>query len=606
MAISPKFPDTTRNIGRLKVRIKNGHVIHEGTDVVVNAASIDRLGVNGWGGVAGIIRDDLVYSTGRSGNEAQIVEADWKARREALTVGTADFVKNNGVAHKFHSTPKGKRGAYSKDYYLMHAGSPKGPFTSDQAGGDKALQLEAAYYNILVQMFEHNKNNPHNPIKSVAMIPLGIGIYGVDPAQSALCAANAIAKFYNDPQYTNAAFDITVPIHSADHRDRAFGNALQGNLDQLAAHLANPHRVPPLPVSNAFAITPSPKAQQARPAGFAAAHSDPARYVHPSSAAATSAAATHAVIRQSSAAPAVGESQAPQGFKQDFANFIQDMPYIFSQSPQLWSNLNRVNPFARLGDIKPVNIIAEKDDFPGKEGKIRYKVMFNSYAEAILFGSLSAAASDGKYFPPPEQQAIPYHIIIGEDKARYILTHPDINKIRPQAANVAPKIDGDRAAVLSHPKAEQERRTVGMLHHFSMGAAQMQPISALVPAPHTGLATAAPQPTINARAYADSLKNWIKADDVFGSTSERDPNLIDLNFKFSDPKSAFNFAQANGGIQDLGDPSIVKMGQKKSKEFLQRAYPDLPSDEPGNPRGPHPLARALKEMQDAKQVRPRM
>lgn len=143
-------------------------------DVWVNAASINSMEMNGWGGVAGALREKIK----KEGN-IKIFSEDWKRYGKMIQKGTSRFVKDN----------LGNPVKIINEKYIIHAGSPT------NLDGNVLELIISAYKSIFENIYIFN-NNHSEKIKSVAIPPLGIGIYGVSADDSVRGLINAIL-FYS-------------------------------------------------------------------------------------------------------------------------------------------------------------------------------------------------------------------------------------------------------------------------------------------------------------------------------------------------------------------------------------------------------------------------
>lgn len=220
MSTQNPFANSTLVMNSLKIHVKEGSTPKEKVDVWVNAASISPLQVDNWGGVAGALRDQVKADA----THYQELVNDWQNKNNQIAPGTADFVRDaSGNPVQFS--------ANQKNAYIIHAGAPmnSGDKVNPPPLSDTAKQtLEDAYLNILEKIQQFNSSHPNKPLKSVAIPPLGVGIYNVKAEESAICAAHAIEKF--NQKYPSAQLEITVPLYNVNNPNnsinRHFGEAL--------------------------------------------------------------------------------------------------------------------------------------------------------------------------------------------------------------------------------------------------------------------------------------------------------------------------------------------------------------------------------------------
>ncbi|MCS5708330.1 hypothetical protein CC99x_005365 [Candidatus Berkiella cookevillensis] len=147
-------------------------------DIYVNAASVNPMSINSWGGFAGVVRSNLTDPDSK-----KALEDDWSKRGTFIPVGTADFVKDTKGDPANLNWKDGKQGL------LMHAGAP-----DSGTDAQREEKLTAAYLDVLNKAHEQQKASGKSPL-TVSCPPLGIGIYGNKPELSAKAAFKAQAQF---------------------------------------------------------------------------------------------------------------------------------------------------------------------------------------------------------------------------------------------------------------------------------------------------------------------------------------------------------------------------------------------------------------------------
>jgi O-acetyl-ADP-ribose deacetylase (regulator of RNase III) len=209
--------------------------------VLVNSPSTGSLEIDEWGGIAKGIRELVKRDSTHNTSFIQ----DWASRDKKIEEGTAHFAVTPDK-QPIQFSVGGKR------FYVIHAGSPK---SSEEIKAElneaNKKKLEGTYFNILKTIKEFNDKTPTSPIKSVAIPPLGIGIYNVKPELSAECAARAIERF--NRQYPDTKLDITIPFYPATSvRAQQFGDALEKRLTSLEQEKQKSVEPPPTPSSRPF------------------------------------------------------------------------------------------------------------------------------------------------------------------------------------------------------------------------------------------------------------------------------------------------------------------------------------------------------------------
>ncbi|MCS5712132.1 macro domain-containing protein [Candidatus Berkiella aquae] len=216
--IQPARPNNAATTNPLlqQIAIDFDHGLLEvNANAYVNAASINRLPVPQWGGVAGAIARLL-----NSDNDQQVLNSHWNSLGQCVTPGSAAFVSNpQGQPHLFQFG--------SNQGLLVHAGSPmwnQSPVQQTQIKN----QLTAAYKEVLQKIHQYNQSSQQK-VNTVAIPPLGIGIYGIPAEISAQCAFDALTEFYKQ----NASLKVIFPLRDGKNtasNDYRFGQALKALL----------------------------------------------------------------------------------------------------------------------------------------------------------------------------------------------------------------------------------------------------------------------------------------------------------------------------------------------------------------------------------------
>ncbi|MBS0290015.1 MAG: macro domain-containing protein [Proteobacteria bacterium] len=192
------------------------------TDAIVNAASTQPLAIKNWSGVAGAIYQNLQLT------DKKILDTHWNKLGQQVFPGTSTSVKNaHGQPHRFELASGNK-------CYLIHAGSPKWIKDPKQHAQIKA-KLISAYLSIMQGIQRHNQIAQYK-IQTVAIPPLGIGIYQVPPQVSAQCAFAAFTEFFKT---TNSKISIIIPLKDGKNRtsnDYLFGEELKKLITNQAAN----------------------------------------------------------------------------------------------------------------------------------------------------------------------------------------------------------------------------------------------------------------------------------------------------------------------------------------------------------------------------------
>lgn len=201
---------TSFTYGGLTVIVERKDILKAGTDVIVNAANIKETGVRllrpwEWGGVAGVI-----YKAQTEEGQS-VIDGDWGVQQDQ-TPGRAQVVVNALIRpYKFKDKSNAR-------YYLIHAYGVRGPVTAT-----KRRELQEAYFKVFEEFLAlQTRQKNIDPIQSVALVPLGIGLFHVPPVLSAELLWDALQRFVKDNLTARFTIHICINPHNTGQNDQDF------------------------------------------------------------------------------------------------------------------------------------------------------------------------------------------------------------------------------------------------------------------------------------------------------------------------------------------------------------------------------------------------
>ena len=205
-----------RKINNITINFVEGGLMSINAEAYVSASSIEQLPIQYWGGVAGSVRD---YIKKNYTDHYFVLENEWKYNNEYIGVGTSRMVQINTDGFPY---------LFGDNFFIIHAGAPAGaprtPLENWPGQFSRELKIDNnsdlnniyntlvnTYHSILIKIHRYNGwIGRHKLIRTVAIPPLGIGIYGIDPKISAKALYNAINIYTK--KYNNE-LNIVIPIY---------------------------------------------------------------------------------------------------------------------------------------------------------------------------------------------------------------------------------------------------------------------------------------------------------------------------------------------------------------------------------------------------------
>ena len=183
-----------------------GDFVEVDVDVLVNAASIDKLHLPGVGGTAKAVRDIL-----QQGDPAQykVYENHYETQWLAYTnrVSKAEFVTD--IIHDPNKSEYIFKTKHNPCFFIIQVGPPK----YDKKNPQQTLSdLEKAYDNIFIELF--NRKRSDITINSIVIPMLGTSSYGIPLETSARALFSSVHRLCTNFQHRKEKLFIFIPRYT--------------------------------------------------------------------------------------------------------------------------------------------------------------------------------------------------------------------------------------------------------------------------------------------------------------------------------------------------------------------------------------------------------